>query len=764
MTIHPALPVLLLLTVAPLVLPERWRGGPRRWVSPSWAVTWAAIGLAGIALLLPVLRIPDGMPSPAALLAEQAPWQSEVSAAAGQPVQRDVVYQIQPWLLFARGELRAGRLPFWNPHQYAGSPFWANGQSAPLFPLHLLFAVLPLSLGWVLLPWLRFLIAGMGAWALARKLGVASRGALLAGLIFPLSGMPVGFLQFPMGNALVLVPWVLLAVEWVARPAAGSKHSLRTVAGLAAAVCLQSLGGHPGTVLHTALLSVVYLAVRGADGWRGWARCLAGWGLGGALAAVQLVPLALFVQESSRWQAVTPAFQQPLGRLLVQPLRLVLPGLYGDPAAGTWWGPYNYLATSVYAGAGAIALAAVGLADRWKRHKSEAIPTDRRPWIAICALLLLCLAGAYHWPVVRQVLQALPVVGKVVQHRLLFGVDLALALAAGAGLEAWLAGRGRRSLYVGAALTLGLTACAVALHFDAWRQHELHRSQGLWAAGVVAVVLLLVALPRSFRTARGRFLGWTVALLFAVDLLVAHGSLMPALSRSDFFPLTPAVEFLTARSSEGRIAASGRTLHPNAATVYRLSDIRGDDTLKLASYQDFSVQHFGVRSPTYFDPIARWDAEALDLLAVRWVMTPPGTAAPAADWSVAYDGADGRILERPAVPSTVRWATSDGSDRSLSVVSSEPGRWLIDWSTPTAATVVVAETAAAGWRLTGHSGPRPEMESVAKILLGAVVGPGEGRLEWVYRPPGFGAGVALSAFALLISCGLLWRALGRRAK
>ena len=64
-------------------------------------------------------------------------------APGGDPHLLDEIHQIEPWLLFLRHELRAGRLPFWNPHQHAGEPYWSNGQTAPLFPLHLLFAALP---------------------------------------------------------------------------------------------------------------------------------------------------------------------------------------------------------------------------------------------------------------------------------------------------------------------------------------------------------------------------------------------------------------------------------------------------------------------------------------------------------------------------------------------------------------------------------------------------------------------------------------------
>ncbi|HXU46339.1 MAG TPA: hypothetical protein VN783_12505, partial [Thermoanaerobaculia bacterium] len=171
---NPALPLLALAALAPLVLVRR-RGGFRSLLT-ELSIPWAAAGLLVLALMAPALAIPDGIPSPAADSTAVAPWHA-AGQTIGNPVLRDATFQIQPWLVFLRRELRAFRLPLWNPHQFAGAPFWANGQSAPLFPLHLLFAALPLQIGFVVLPWLRFVIAGCGAWALARELGLSRPAA-----------------------------------------------------------------------------------------------------------------------------------------------------------------------------------------------------------------------------------------------------------------------------------------------------------------------------------------------------------------------------------------------------------------------------------------------------------------------------------------------------------------------------------------------------------------------------------------------------------
>ena len=741
---NPALPLLALLAAAGPLVSQRLRGAWR-----ELGIAWAAAGLAGMALLAPALALPSGVPSPAGTLAGVAPWQ-QASTPAGNPVLRDVTFQIQPWLLFARRELRAGRLPGWNPHQSAGTPFWGNGQSAPLFPLHLLFVVLPLQLGFVLLPWLRIVIAGCGAWVLARELGLGMPAALLATLIFPLSGMLVSFALFPMGNALALVPWVLWAVERLAAAADMPGPVLRATATLAAASGLLLLGGHPETAAHTALLSLLYLAVRGAArplaAWLGWA---AGW-LGGALvAAVHLVPLALTLPETARWQAGAHAgAEPPLGLLLRQPLRLVLPELYGHPAHGTWWGPFNYSATAVYAGALALPLAAAGLA-RCRR--------DRR-WRALAVMCVFAFAAAYHCPGVRDVLGALPVLGRAAPHRLLFAVELGAALFAGAGCEEWLAGRGRAGILAGGAAVAAALLAAWALCHADWTVHGLTRVEMAWTAFAAVSALLLALSLRLGVAARFRLVPLLPALALC-DLLLAHGAINPGLPLANLYPATGAVRFLAGKP--GRVAGVGEALRPDAAMVYGLADVRGDDPVKLVHYAA-AYEHLAAPDPVYFQPITHWDSPWLDVLSVRWVIAGPLSPAAAPGWRLAYAGADARVYERPTALPVVRWEEGDAA-QGVNVEASQPGRWDVAWRSAVARRLVVGETWERGWSAWSEDGrPLPLETAGGGALLGVRVGPGAGRVGLRYRPPGLLAGAWLSIAGLAGLAGFVVVAEGRR--
>ncbi len=731
---NPALPVLALLSLAGLLLRRREIGIP-----------WVFCGLAGCALLWPALRLPDGIPSPAATLAQQAPWQGIANPAAGNGNLRDITYQVEPWLLFLRHELRAGRLPFWDPHQFSGSPYWSNGSGAPLFPLHLLFAVLPLQLGLVLLPWLRIVTGGCGAWLLARELELSRPSALLAALIFPLSGMITSFLLFPMGNCHALVPWVFLAVERLA-------NRRGSWIGLALAGGLQLLGGHPETSVFTALLAGVYLLARGVDRKDGgdlrnswlsvWAQFLAGWIVAGAIAAIHILPLYETLTGSGKWLASTPGPAVPLGTIATVLLRSVLPEAFGNPAAGTWWGPFNYAATAIYAGALTLPFAAAGLA---------AARGDRR-WRAVAAMTLFALVAAYQLFGMRTVLYALPVIQRGLHHYMKFGVELGLALLAAAGCERWLAGKGR-GLLAGSALVLALLGVTAWRFGEAWRERGLLGTEIAWIAGAGGLALLLAL---SLRLPPGR--RWTAWLLLpgllVVDLVAAHAGTNPGLPVGELYPATGAVRFLQGRPE--RVGGLGTALFPDAAMVYGLYDVRGDSPVKLERYDRVYAQ-MGAGDPVYFRPIQDWRSPWLDLLGVRWVMAGPAEAAPpGTGWALAYAGPDARVYERPSAKPLVR--LEEGAQGGTTRVAGRaPGFWSVDLDAPGPGTLIVAETWDAGWSATLNGKP-VAVKPYLGILMAVACGPGRGHVELRYRPDGFAAGTALSLLGLAaVGLGGIWR-------
>ena len=480
-----------------------------------------------------------------------------------------------------------------------------------------------------------------------------------------------------------------------------------------------------------------------------WARVVSAWIVGLLLAGVALVPLACTLVETDRWQESSGGGEIGLTTMLGLWLRFVLPNAYGHAADGTFWGPFLFVPTTVYAGALTLPLAGAALFLR-----GRGVPVDRR-LRALAVMSAVCLLAAYHFPGVRELLLATPVVQKMLHHYLLLGVELGLALLAGAGLERWLAGEGR-GVILGTLLAFAALVGGWTVFHDDWSARG--QVAGELGATVLALglPLLVVAGLRIPVAARRRCAPIILAATLA-DLAWAHGGINPALPVEKLYPRTGAIDFLAGRQE--RVGAIGAALRPNAAMVYGLFDARGDDSLKLSRYERVYGNTLAEPHPTFFRPIENWRSVWLDQLGVRWVLAPPGSAPPVAEWRLAYSGADAAIFERATAQPLVRFEGASPA-AAPAVASRAPGRWEIAWpgtSTPrtSAATallaprLVIAETWDAGWRAT-LDGRVIAVEVVDDLWIGVRPGDAPGRLVLAYRPDGLASGLAMSAFGLVL--------------
>jgi hypothetical protein len=397
--------------------------------------TWIAL-LALAAALAMRLGMHEGLVLSNGIKSRFWPWAPGMADRALEaPALSDPVLQFVPWLAFARGEILAGRLPLWNPHQDGGVPLLGNSISALGSPLAwpaLLFGLRP---GWNLSLLVRALFAAAAAYAWLRDRGRSPEAATVGAAAFALSGPFVAWLEHPLTLAAAGVPLLLLYGGRLAeRPAR------RDFAGLALATYLVLAGGHPETALLAAILAAAYALFR--------ARRLAGLLvpgsgalLGAGLAAPLLFPfLSYFAASAARAGHARQPFVLPASALV----RFILPA---DRASH----PIEAAATVSLA---ALALVPFGLAGV-RRDRERAF------WAAAgAAFLFLAYGGA-------PALALASATGAYFSRGLLL-LPLALGFLAAAGLDdltvraaaADRAGAGRA-----AALGLVLAAAAELLAF-----------------------------------------------------------------------------------------------------------------------------------------------------------------------------------------------------------------------------------------------------------------------------------------------------------
>jgi len=501
-----------------------------RWIAALLVAPALLFGpiLASGQVFLPFLPVVDEP------LASENPAAAEVARREIHPTMGDRVYPFLVDQVAARAELRAGHFPGWEPLQTLGMPLFGGNVAALGYPPNWLGLLFPPERAAAPLALLALFLAGLGTWLFLRRLALDPRAALVGALGVELGGFGLANLHYYMKvDAVLWLPWALWAVEGLARGRRGSRLAL------VLALALSFLGGMVSLSIFVLCATALYALVRLGP----WARAGGAGGPAPRAGARQLASAALLcalgVAGSACW--ILPLFeaagaslrgsQTPeVTRASALPpsttLGLVVPELVGpsdDPTPGAnlplaWWltpaaraaaaEGANVLEWNTYALGVLVLLALAGIAAEPRR---AAFPGG---------LLLLCLAFAQGWPLVR-LLYHVPGLGLGAPGRVLALGWILWPWLAALGLEAMLARRPRAlgTLLVGALLVaLAALQAWSALEPSAWAaqlEHTLiERHPGTTAALVEA------RLPLAGRIAAGEHLRESLARAGAAALAV----------------------------------------------------------------------------------------------------------------------------------------------------------------------------------------------------------------------------------------------------
>ena len=312
----------------------------------------------------------------------------------------DGMAEFYPWRAVRRRSLRHGWLPLWNPHQFCGTPFVANSQSAVFYPLNLCCSTaLPTPTAFGVSVLLHLILTGLFFYGFLRSpaLGLGRPAALLGAVVWQMSAWQVAWLALP--TFLCVSAWLPLALwltdRWAARPAALARNGARRLPGRDAAggtfadrALLLPAGRRPTPCFASCRACATDRALRTAvPRHRRFALALMV-----GLAAPQLLPAMELARMSHRAGGpVTWAGYQGYVRLALPPVNLVtlfLPGFFGNPTQGTYWGvgtnggPGAYMENACYVGVLALLLAFVGVGLTWRpirRTRFFAVARPGRP-------------------------------------------------------------------------------------------------------------------------------------------------------------------------------------------------------------------------------------------------------------------------------------------------------------------------------------------------------------------------------------------------
>jgi len=684
---------------------------PAERLAPSRELWRALLGL----LLLPLLLVgPSLLPGQRFLplapvgfepLASEFPEAAAVAWSGANFLAADGLFPVLSDALAMRAALAQGELPLWDPTLGLGAPLFAQSMFGALYPLHwLAFLIEPdLALGWIALADL--LLAGLGMYLFARRLKLSFGAALVGAAVFQAAGFASANLHDLMKvEAGAWLPWSLWAIE---RLLARERGALACLAG---SIALSFLAGFPPIAIFCAAAAGAYLLLRASRGARSLRAGLQGAGalaLGLGLAAIQWVPTAEALGQSTRTPRADPVHAAD-GLPLAANLTLLAPEVFGraDEAvfspsnAGLWWlaragereiaANGNLLEWNLFAGALALALGAAALCARPRAALFPAL------------LALFSLGFAQGWPGFA-LLRALP------------GFDLGSPARAGVlawCAWAWLAALGAQALLsrergalaapLAAAFFLALGAalswCAdgaswtaalpatLAQRFEVsletvrgllsdaelMRAAERARDSGWALAGFASLALVGTLGLCKLRRATARPPAWLLlfALVGAEGAFYARVHLAPRAIGPALLPESAGMSALRQAAGDGRVlrfdeSESGvgdvlELARPNLPQAYGIAD--------LSPYVVLTPRR-AVEVWAAADPAARWRNgvsrisrlellahPALDVLRVSAVLARRPIAHPRLEPVLEREGFC--VYRRSAVPPRARWLTT----------------------------------------------------------------------------------------------------------
>lgn len=517
-------------------------------------IYWAAVLFGGQVLL------------PGAMLRGFAPFGSDPNAP-WTILQWDALGQYYPWRLLAARQLHSGLIPLWNPHQFAGTPFLANGQSAVFYPLNLPFWLMDVAYAFGISALLHALLAALGTYFLAQRWQLSRAASLLAAVGFGFGGYLGAWIVLPtLAATASWLPLTILCLEAAAvRRMPGDRPVTVEVLPLAGALCCALLAGHPQVFFYL-LVALLLRALTLARPARACGLLVAAccWCL--ALSALQLLPMLELARLGHRAAQGGPTLDAWHG-IAARALQYAdLPSL-AVPGWPMQWGSLNE--NFGYAGVAVCLLAIIGLASLlpgWigqRRQVGSADPTVRTSAPA---------ANGLTYSAVLAVFGLLYALGTPLAMGFYFLVPgLSQMGGVGRALLLW---------------SLGASLLA-AFGLDALRSR--------WGSQAMPLAALLVVAGE----------------VFAVASL-----LHPTAPRRTVYPATTLTRWLQSRTQDGsRIlfltprgswlptealqAAPLPRSHPpgvlptNGATVYGLNDVNGYDSLASRDYRNYVMRGEG---------------------------------------------------------------------------------------------------------------------------------------------------------------------------
>jgi len=737
------------------------------------------------------------------LVAEYKPWRtySYLGYNPGSYPHKaqyfDTLRQLYPWRTFSQFQIRNGSFPLWNPHNFAGSPHFANNQTGILYPFNILYMVLPQSVAWTAIMMMGTFLSSFGTYLFTRKLGLSKKSSILAGITYGYSMFMTTFLEYNSIHQVALwVPFLLLAIEYLLRSFSPAAIFLFCLFATSAA-----FGGHLQIFIYSMLFAGAYWIARIKMAKKKLHPMhVIVFILPMGLASAQLFPTFELILQSAR---APQEYQFLVEKLLLAPYQFALlfaADIFGNPATHNYLLPDSYPGNSIYVGVLSILFAILA----FKGWKNAFV----RLFGIATAFIILTITRSP----VTEILYRLPIpfFSTASPTNAIFLLSFCFSILAAFGLEAWFVKREKYTKRIIATTAIVFLLLWVAYAVD--RSHINVKNLVFSTTLFIASALFIIGgnlLPKW-----RKYIVYGMIFLVLADNWYFFQKFNPFVPKELVFPPAPVATWMSTHAGYDRVwGVQNAAIEANFATQLGIYSPDGYDPLYPRGYGEFLGLAKTGSLTRAFTNMTRSDAtlpagdvtvltdptrrKVLNLLGIRYILDRVENASsesvfPPESYRLVYEQDGWKIFEnRESIPRAflaasyetytdmedfekrfrafdakktvllnhnLNYALDAGAPTDIATIAAyNPNEVIIQTATHGRQLLVLTDTFYPGWKAMVDGTPQKILK--ANWTMRAVaIPPGNHTVTFTYDPASFSFGVKSSMMSLFILGILLYRA------
>lgn len=568
----------------------------------------------------------------------------------------DPIRQTYPWRELSISILKKIEMPFWNPYTFSGTPLIGNMQSAPFYPLNVLFFIFPFSFSWSILILLQPLLAGIFIYCFLNNLRLNRVACFIGGIIFGFSGFFIAWLEWgTIGHVVLWLPLILLSIDKIfeyynSLKISNIKYSPRGEAGQILNIHIKNkklinwglififslmssfLAGHLQIFFYLFLFVVIYFIVR----WFQYGKKFNVLSvflifniLFLILTSIQWIPTLQFIIHSAR-NIDYPGWQKAGWFIPWQHLiQFVAPDFFGNPSTLNYWGEWNYGELVGYIGILPLIMAMYALFFR----------RDKKTFF-FGTVFFVTLIFALENPIARiPYFLNLPFLTTSQPTRLIAIIDFSLAVLAVFGLDYFFNNLKKNIFYPFCflvAILIGLWSIVFfgnkLIGFETLDNILIAKRNLIFPSIMLFVTGMLLIFLVFFK----RFIKSFTIIIYIIivgvvifDLFRFGWKFTPFTKQEYLFPNTKVISYLKKNLGNYRyMTTDSRIFPPNFSSIYRLQSVDGYDPLYLRRYGELiAASERGepnISPPFGFNRIVtpkKYNSKIMDLLGVKYILS-----------------------------------------------------------------------------------------------------------------------------------------------